>query len=65
MDDPRLPIPLREDCAALALPFCEVKPVYGLKNMRDAAAWLDDDDGDPIGEALRGNITPIRKDGPC
>jgi hypothetical protein len=54
MDDDRLPLGFRRDCAALALPFRAPKPIIGLKDIRnDPGGWSNDDDDDGIARALR------------
>ena len=54
MEDARLPIVFRRDCAALALPFVHPKPILGLKDARRLAAFDDDDDDDEIAAVMRG-----------
>jgi hypothetical protein len=54
MEDSRLPILFRRDCAALALPFVHPKPILGLKDARRLAAFDDDEDDDEIAAVMRG-----------
>lgn len=54
MRDDRLPLGFRRDCAALALPFSHPKPILGLKDARNLAAWDDDEGDDEIANVMRG-----------
>lgn len=54
MEDSRLPITFRRDCAVAALPFAHAKPILGLKDARRLAAWDDDEDDDEIAAVMRG-----------